>query len=1167
MTPERKDDLDDGSPDIPLSDGSAGSTLDRTQLRIITQTFPHAILEAYGSHLDYILERKQGTFPSFLEASPEFLQHYLFFIEAFIKAGVSDIPLLETSPHARQILHAIVQYKIVFEEGERLSPHGQQLSLEQMEKYLASEIGPQDMLFLFKVGEDGGETYAPLVSKMLHALRHGTNFGKESKEDFGHALDIFRETFLECVHSDVHAVQRLACRQLHHQKFTTPQQKISATSIYLFAHYQPEQSLADLYEKEFPTLVKMLVEIFLQSFYTRDHEQITEANVDELKYAIWATIRAKFSEEQNQEGVSAEVLSTEATRMAEAIFDSMPSWLKDNERFSALFGTPKFAEDPGKDAPLSLTAVLTPRILATSASSFKNILHSKDLTKLPLAMARLTAQYGGALAHLPFLRTVKWAYELYVSNLYKRAPRGLRDTRSMFSEQVFGLSVSVSDTPLELSHYAEQTFTLRDGTPQKQTGLQVVFEKIEQHPEYLTTYVQALTAIPFSVLRSADNQTIVLIAEDSTSFLFFRTLFTKDRLERKPEWFRNFIALLIQPDFKTFYNACCIAADLIGQEGRHFWFSVRLLVFLFRKEQHFIDPVRLAVLRNIAERLPEEAKQKLIKIILRLASFPADQELCKKMYKLLGSFGEMMMEKQKNIYQAQQTRERKKSAKEAKETKSRAPLELLQGLPQTPYTERNLQDTIREIIEHRTIELSHDGHDVNFTNSISSLKEIFSRGKIRRNKETGNPPEGLACNVTLFTKDGLPLYCRLGIDGGLAIRLLDEHGQVKEEISRNNISKFGISASSFDELHFFILEVLHVIYVRNITPLPPETPPPASQTSSAPPTSSGEGGVVFTADTTMTHERVVGRMKIDLTEGDLIHERRKSKEERVRIGTNREKVLRIFSSLARGGTLDETLSPEVSELMLYECVVIQGQQFFSPMDASVVYNRVREGILQPQDVYIRTGRAHAKPLPYVKYERRTDNDPSGNSYYVVRKKRRSAFADLRRESFMRDEHGESLDVSGKRGILYFDVENDPDNTVNMQLFERMRSGQDIPGFIRTLEMEMHQRLEAIRGGARAKYLETDRPDPMRYAEIMGRTERITKTTFEAAKNTLTELPHKVVQTQEKVEDLHNSDSTRMRIRLGLPQGGFEFDQTFNHGEFRSLQELLDKLRPKANDAV
>lgn len=663
----------------------------------------------------------------------------------------------------------------------------------------------------------------------------------------------------------------------------------------------------------------------------------------------------------------------------------------------------------------------------------------------------------------------------------------------------------------------------------------------------------------------------------------------------------------------TFYTACEIAAHFVDYEindnKKHFIgfegkaFSQELFKNLFGSFEDLMNPVRRSVIRNIQQQLPDDhTKEEFVKRFCRFLVLHTHHRDLKVLNDILqgGTFFsgpvnyDVAGEKERYIL-----------------TPSDG------GRPEYPDRSKDIPRLIEHIIQNRSSHISHDGHKIPFDDheSLAVGAHKLIEARIKKNKETGRSPDGLACNVTFHAQTNA-LHSKIKPDGSFAMRFLDKNGKDVFELDRrtlevwvqNTKSMFmatvtnpkkallrmilgetnflykpdgsfsvvvfdnkdnvvveinsedilnGTFMAFFDELHYLALEKLKVVYCRKKVEVADEVV--QSSTPVPPPPDSGE--ITLEPGIPVTPEREdKGTMAIDLTDREKKIRSKNERADRIRIESNRAKVLEVFGRIGLGEDLSEVPPEMVRELLLHTCTKINGDLYFEASSDPVrIYESLRQGKLKPEDVFIRISRAFTQPLPYMNMMRRTANDPNGNPYYVVRQKhRRNGESDFRKELFVSSEGGETLETNYQEKILYFDVEDKGENSPHHVLFERIKSGKDIPSILRSVDRGIKHALDEYRRIARKKYLEDPgkTPDPMRYSQVMKRLERRAHRVYDHTDEILQEISEKAIQVTEQVI---TGEGVRNRTKLRLP-AAFRFEETFNQGRFQSLQDLLDSGR-------
>lgn len=498
---------------------------------------------------------------------------------------------------------------------------------------------------------------------------------------------------------------------------------------------------------------------------------------------------------------------------------------------------------------------------------------------------------------------------------------------------------------------------------------------------------------------------------------------------------------------------------------------------------------------------------------------------------------------------------------------------------------RDLAAMRDNIMHNRTSHISHDGNIIKAHLLTSPLSVYTEEIRISKNKDTKKHPDGLACNASINPNSrlgGARLYIRLTADGNLVMRVLDKANTELDRAGYISRLADGMPASQlakeiavFDELNYMVLEALAVVCVRKqsrtITPVPDH--PPSSETIEGPevtPPSSSQPDVIPGAPETTAREE--GEMTLDLTDEEKTLRRAQQREDKIKIQSNLGKVRALFAPLSRGQELPEISAAEIQNLLLHEAVELDIREADGKINKTTIYeasnnplaiyNGIRTGTIDPAKIYIRVSRAFSQPLPYIKSSRKVtfledENDADSQlktvRYFSVRKKKiRAASAELKQETFIDSEKGETIKIGTMSKFLNFDV---TDTAQNRRLFEKMRSGETIPGILSTIEREICQTLDEQRRVVRAKYLEnlTTTPNLEKYSRVMNKLEALAKGKYAQAEKIANEIAAK---TLEIIEPVETAEGIQHRTKLRLPHPGFHFDQTFNQGRFKTLAEIL-----------
>jgi hypothetical protein len=525
---------------------------------------------------------------------------------------------------------------------------------------------------------------------------------------------------------------------------------------------------------------------------------------------------------------------------------------------------------------------------------------------------------------------------------------------------------------------------------------------------------------------------------------------------------------------------------------------------------------------------------------------------------------------------------------------------------------RDLEGLISFIRQNRTSHISKDGHRVAIADDDNSLGE-FSEAWVKRNNETGNPPQGLACNVTLFRKTGKPFYCRIGVDGTLVLRFMEDNNEVaqldrkvlvfnkshavaiskswmknpkmNQYMARMRDAKTGITTAFklkpdssytitivdkddrviaeidptvlmsggfeavFDELHYLALKALQVVYVKKEAEDKDKSVPLVSVTKTQDPTSQPAPEAVLAPGFPVTVEREEHTMKIDLTDEEKRFHSNRARTDRIRIISNRARALEVFGALRNGKELPEQPPSDIENLVLHRRVRIRGEYYYAACADP------KEAYRQVRDGVLKTGdlflrTGRAFSQPLpYVVGKRYAGDDPASAPYYTVKKKN--LREKETELRMRS-------FAEREAGESLDIGKDrpkilyfdvSDKPFNRTLFERVRGNADIEAILKVIRARITEELDEKRRRTRAEFLEGEKG-----ADVIAYMEAMNRHEAEARSRMKSEESMAVEMASHAVEITKKENKI-----LRLPQGGFMFDQTFNQGRFQSLEDLLKSL--------
>ena len=615
-------------------------------------------------------------------------------------------------------------------------------------------------------------------------------------------------------------------------------------------------------------------------------------------------------------------------------------------------------------------------------------------------------------------------------------------------------------------------------------------------------------------------------------------IFSVENMQANPSLLEGLVKELVNPDYQTWYNACCIIGCLL--------------------ESNSISTVTLGTqIVGAMDRIDEKSIQVLNSILFDICqriSAPRADVLHKTMEAAL-----LLPKKPTGL------------------TQSQSPKMRLSDLPQ-----RNIPELIAHIISNRSSHISSEGNKINLSDIDSPLMVDVQEVKVTKNKETGKDPKGLACFVTIkSTENGAPqtAYLRITQSGDLLFRQINKQGAlVCEDTCEAIAARENTPIAYFREIQWIALKALSIVYVRERSsklstanssstdsstdtdqsahqpysadtsatdskdPVAPTSPTETTQ----PPQNPENLPAILAPGMPLTAIREEGEMKMDLTTSEKAEQAKRARQEKIKVESNKGKTINVFKPLARGEELSEQAPAEIEELILHKKIVIGGKEFYETIkDPIVAYYQIRAGELNPQDVYVRDSRAFSTPLPYRYQTRYPGDDTNAQPYLVVNRNKMSDEARFRHDMYL-SEGNEPLKTGAVQSILSFKVDDTPHNRA---LQSAVRSENLESAKIDQIDFAALARVYAVREAAVAEFGEYS----PKVKEASAREWALIESETAADRQIALDIAERA---REAVKPVATPNGISNVTELFLPQAGFEFDQTFNQGQFQSLKELL-----------
>jgi hypothetical protein len=523
--------------------------------------------------------------------------------------------------------------------------------------------------------------------------------------------------------------------------------------------------------------------------------------------------------------------------------------------------------------------------------------------------------------------------------------------------------------------------------------------------------------------------------------------------------------------------------------------------------------------------------------------------------------------------------------------------DLAEQVDEESIKEEKLQKLAEEIVRDRSSGMSQDGHRLALREDESVLGILIDELKISRNKETGKPANGIACNVNFHLKNKDKLYTKLTAKGELLMRVVESSSGKELKVYAKGEQK-RLSDKLFGELNRLALEKLKIIYVRQKPNLVKTVPiEPGIVFSEAVNDAELEAAEIANEvaqavedvvpeqlmfpemiEQGWTEQGKESAMKLDLTEKEKQLRKQISKRERIKIESNLAKVREFFLRVGRqkqentvGAMMQTELWPKwpelekgslleisLKELVLHRQVKIDGENYYELMDPLVAYQQLIAGKLTLGEIFVRSKRAYAQALPYVLGNRKVLSADLKDQYgfWMVQRKEMSEQAKFKMQMFQSGEQGEEINLAEKEKILYFEVEDlskNGERSFNREIFEGLSNGRVNDLMEIAAGKETSQWVDEMKESARKKYLEKD---PARYEKLVKSLEKRGEKKMEKIKETLEEIR---LMAKEQTNLVAGFDGEpREKVTFSLPASGFRFGQTFNQGAFKSVAELTEK---------
>lgn len=660
-------------------------------------------------------------------------------------------------------------------------------------------------------------------------------------------------------------------------------------------------------------------------------------------------------------------------------------------------------------------------------------------------------------------------------------------------------------------------------------------------------------------------------------------VFSRANLAKHPNLLSGLLEELVTPDAEGLYKACMLVAGF-EEEGREDVIEP-LLAKLFPDAESLMNPERSLVVCYILENLPMAKRGRFFKKVLGDKYLPVSDD---------NNDAVTVRMEQYNAYLGDTT------VVPPEKNGSGMGFEDMnwEGL----LKPRDIPMLIAEILPNISISLLDQGHRLKNTGVDSELEGFCDETRIAPCRETRKYPKSLACNVTLRDEKGKSFYFKINRDNRLMMRIIRPGAQEQEVDYEANLKARddGLAEQMYQEIFYFILKKLGYIYLRKkpsdrpveetVAAAAPEEPaeaakvdetpaaepteaetttPPASQPDPDPVTSArveGDHILIITGCDEVGGETMAAA---DL-EDQKVKDKCDAQAANVKIRANQTLAKTLLELYFSAGGLPEKMPAELDNLLVYRMVPIDGEEFYEAVNTEVFYLKLRKGAVKMEDYYIRLARVHSQTLPYVDYKpsghviRRLDKPGISEEERVIINERVSRVRqkmpemdknDMKRQLFLESGEGQVLDLARRRKILSMEVPNATE--ANVKQFEVLR-GKTREQIERAVDVRINKAVDKNIEAARLKYPAVEGQPNEKFLRIQDRTHRLAKVLKEMEVKLEMELLGKFVRMEKRVEPEDIGGETRRRITLRFPQV-FPFEQTFNRGQFESLEKLLGKM--------
>lgn len=715
-----------------------------------------------------------------------------------------------------------------------------------------------------------------------------------------------------------------------------------------------------------------------------------------------------------------------------------------------------------------------------------------------------------------------------------------------------------------------------------------------------------------------------------------------------PVLMQRLFELIETPRADTFCTACTMVANL-AVNLPHNTLVASLLQRLFPDTSAVTDTVRATALRYMLESIADTGlRQRFFTTVLKTlrGTIPISAQTQQRFVKTMQLYSQVLGNEITVGEQAQN------------EDNPLSPPGMMFSPDQLP--ERDLEALREEILANRSIHISQQGNRLGQTGVDSHLEGVVAETRISRNSETRKYPLSLACLITLKMDSGQAVYLRMNKDNQLLLRMMEKN-VTREEIPLEKMDYLSKLDGLFArEWQYFVLCKLRDVFVRRKSDPPANAAEiqqegtddgatPLNELENQGPGDQGEtnnqdGAVVTDAagdadeaagigDDSNTDQppanpdpftqvreehdprlditdRAIAEMQMTDLRKDSAAEAELARTAAQRIADNLAKADQLLAPLREGKNLPEILPEDLTDLVLYQKITIDGEDYYEAVDFIRIYPQIKSGVLSLDDLYVRTVRAYTQSLPYVKRYNAAPLSPSEQikqaqidpqttntgspvvqrhlPLTVKKKQRRDDRVRLKIMLLTETGEGYGLSMSDRRKVLILEAD---DTALNRTIFEKLRSRSDLE-IREEVSRRVSKALERNIAGARKKLVDpllTGREwqDAEQYFErVAARMRRLAACRTESEIERELELREKllviggnsasaagcgagggadvpVVKNGVTVDcgasgtGGASSGTAGGRSKLQLPQI-LTFEQTFNQGQFDSLGSLIFK---------